>query len=588
MTLEILLSLSVLAITIILFVTEKLRVDVVALLVMIALPWLSLISPGDSFTGLSSNAVISIMGIMIMGFGIDKSGVMDHITSPIIKIAGTSEKKLLSIIALAVGILSAFIQNIGATALFLPAIVKISKKIKISTSKFLMPIGFSAILGGTLTLFGSGPLIILNDLLTRSGVKGFGIFDVTPLGLSLLVTGILYFLIFGPWILPQTTSPQEEDHQSELIKKWNLSEEIYAVRGNLESKVIQDLHLWSKFHLHLIAVSVNNEILYSPWRNYIFKGDEVLFLSGYKENMEKFLSEYSLKEVSDKQLNKIKEQFSYAQTIIPPYSRLVNKTIKEYAFRKNYEVEPVMLQEECQITDLDFSERKLKPGDILIVHGHLERLWRLKCGKDLIILTPIRELNNNKRRPLFAITGFIGAITLALNGFQLSLSLFSGALFMILTRVIKIDEAYQSIDWRTIFLLAGLIPLGIAMDNTGASKYVAESMINFFASSHPIIILVVIAVLTTLFTLFMSNVAATVLLVPMVAMMGKMTGIHPSSLGLLVAVMASNSFILPTHQVNAFLMGPGGYRNKDYIKAGSVMTILFMSVSVTIIYYFYL
>ncbi|MDY6932909.1 MAG: SLC13 family permease [Spirochaetota bacterium] len=588
MTFEITLVLSVLFITIILFVTEKLRVDVVALLVMIALPWLGLISPKDSFTGLSSNAVISIMGIMILGYGIDKSGVMNYITSPIIRIAGTSERKLLTIIASTVGILSAFIQNIGATALFLPAIIKISKRIRISPSKILMPIGFSAILGGTLTLFGSGPLIILNDLLKRSGVQGFGIFDVTPLGLSLLATGILYFLILGRWVLPETIKKEDKDDQSELIKEWNLSEDIYPVKGNLESIILQDLNLWSKYHLHVIALSRNNDILYSPWRNYNFKGDEVLFLSGNKENIKRFVSDYSLSQVTDKRLEEIREQFSYAQAIIPPYSGLVNRTIKEYAFRKNFEVEPVILQGYCQTTDTDFSERRLEAGDILIVHGHLERLWRLKCGKELIILTPIRELNDDRGRPLLAVIGFIGAIILALNGFQLSLSLFSGALFMILTRVVKIDEAYKSIDWRTIFLLAGLIPLGFAMDNTGASKYVAENMIGFFANSHPIIILLVIALLATLFTLFMSNIAATVLLVPLVVIMGKMIDINSSALGLLVAVMASNSFILPTHQVNAFLMGPGGYRNRDYIKSGSIMTLLFMFVSIGIIYFFYL
>ena len=227
MTTEILLVIIVLIITITLFVIEKLRVDIIAILIMIILAWLGLISPSDAFSGFSSNAVIAIIGVMILGYGMDRSGVMDHLTRPVMRIAGASEKKLVLLVSGAVASISAFMQNIGATALFLPAVMRISKKSKLSPSSLLIPMGYAAILGGTLTLVASSPLIILNDLIRQRGEQPFGIFDVTPIGIALVSTGIIYFLILGKYVLPIKKEVETITPQQELIDTWQLPSTVY-------------------------------------------------------------------------------------------------------------------------------------------------------------------------------------------------------------------------------------------------------------------------------------------------------------------------------------------------------------------------
>jgi len=594
MTYEIALTLFILLATIFLFVIDKLRVDVVAILVMITLPWLGLVTPSETFSGLSSNAVISIMAVMILGYGVDRSGVMDHLTKPILTIAGESQKRLIAVIGGAVGVLSAFIQNIGATALFLPAVLKISNQTKISPSKLLMPIGFSAILGGTLTLFGSGPLIILNDLLAKSGAKTFGIFDVTPIGFVLLSAGIVYFLILGKFVLPQVDSQPEIDDQATLIDLYHISNDYHIGKISENSKIIgmklDSIQLWNLYKLHLVILKESDDLLYTPWRHTVFAPGQLIILSGPREGFLRFVKEYqvSILDFEKEPYAEEIKKFGYAEVIIPPNSSLKGRSLKEISFRKKFGVEPIQLQCDQGTLCNDFSDKKFDAGDVIIIHGLWEKIWEIKNSKELIPISKIQETTHFKKKPFIALICFLGAILLALSGFQLSHSLFTGAAAMILFGVLNIDEAYKAIDWRTVFLLAGLIPLGIAMDKSGAAQFLAEQIFSLIGDAHPIIVLTAISILATIFTLFMSNVAATVLLVPLVVIMGDMANIAPEALGLLVAVMASNSFLLPTHQVNAFLMGPGGYNNRDYLRSGGIMSLLFIFITVSLIYLFYI
>lgn len=580
--------------TIVLFVSEKLRVDVVAIIVMIALPWFGLVTPAETFSGLSSNAVISIMAVMILGYGVDKSGLMDRLTKPILTIAGENQKRLIAVIGGAVGILSAFIQNIGATALFLPAVLRISDQIKISPSKLLMPIGFSAILGGTLTLFGSGPLIILNDLLAKSGAETFGIFDVTPIGFSLLTAGIIYFLVLGKFVLPSSDSQQEPDDQAALIDFYKIADDYHIGKISDNSRIVGKkldlIQLWQFYKLHLIILKESDDLLYAPWRHTVFSPGQIMVLSGPAEGFLRFADDYqiSILDPEKEQLTEELKRFGYAEVIIPPDSSLKGHSLKEISFRKKFGVEPIQLHNDQGVIFNDFSDEKLGAGDILIIHGLWEKIWEIKNSKELIPISRIQETSHYKKKPFIALVCFLGSILLALAGFQLSHSLFTGAAAMLVMGVLNIEEAYKAIDWRTIFLLGGLIPLGIAMDKSGAAQFLAEQIFSLAGDAHPIIVLIAISILATIFTLFMSNVAATVLLVPLVVIMGNMLNIAPEALGLLVAVTASNSFLLPTHQVNAFLMGPGGYKNRDYLKSGGIMSILFILITVSFIYLFYI
>ena len=595
MSFEIALVLLVLGITIVLFVSEWLRVDVIAITVMLILAWLRLVTPAQAFSGFASNAVISIIAVMILGYGIDRSGMMQRITGPIVHLAGTSQSRLTLLVSAAVGLISAFMQNIGAAALFLPVLLRISKNTRIPASRLLMPMGFAAILGGTLTMVASGPLIVLNDLLKQSGQAPFGLFGVTPVGLALLGAGLAYFTIFGKSILPSRPAGNDEmtSSQQALVESWQLPTKIHrclvGAGSLLIGKTREEIDLWNKYHLNLLAISEGEEISYAPWRYTRFAADQHLALMGRQGDIERFMTDYALSPSQDEQLEQWvgPEQGGVAELIIPPRAPIVGKTLREVALRKNYSVEPIMLLSGRQQMREDFSDEVFRTGDAIIVYGRWESIKALDDRRNFVLVTRVEAQMTGRAKPIPAMLCFLGAIVLVLSGAPLSVGLLTGALAMILLKVVTIDEAYKAVDWRTVFLLAGLIPLGVAMDNTGAAQYISDLMIQLLGRSHPLLIMTGVAILATVFSLFMSNVAATVLLAPLVIIMGGQVGVNPRALALLVAVCASNSFVLPTHQVNALLMSPGGYHNADYIKAGGIMTVLFIIISVILIYFFY-
>jgi len=510
----------------------------------------------------------------------------------ITSLAGEGENRLMVIISSTVGIISAFMQNVGSIALFLPAVMRICRQKNIPPSRLMMPLGFSAILGGTLTMVGSGPLIILNDLLRSGGERTFGLFSVTPVGIALLSAGVAYFLLLGKKVLPSGKSGEEElPSHLDTIRTWDLPHTVYLCRipegSLLIGRTREEVRLWPEYSLHLISLTVGDDITYAPWRHAVFSEGNRLALLGDRENVKAFAVDHGL--VFEGQEEDLTESslFGFAEMLVLPRASVDGKTLRDVALRKNWGVEPLELVSANGEVHGYFPDRSMRSGDVIIVQGLWGNIRRMNKSKDFVSLTPL-ERSSRPDRIVPALICFFGAIVLALTGFRLSLSLLTGALGMVLSGVLSMDEAYDSIDWRTVFLLAGLIPLGIAMEKTGGAAFIASAIMSYLAGGNLILILLAVGILATIFSLFMSNVAATVLLVPLVLIMGKSMGVDPRGLALLVAVCASNSFVLPTHQVNAMLMSTGGYRNADYLRAGGIMSILFLFISVGMVYLFFI
>jgi len=313
---------------------------------------------------------------------------------------------------------------------------------------------------------------------------------------------------------------------------------------------------------------------------------------GDEENVKRFASAYNLihqeRAYRFANLND-PERAGFAEVIIPSRSDMVGQTIRQFAVRKRYAVEPVMMFSKGEEIRGDFSDRPILAGDTMIVHGLWENTSGLRTNADFVVLTPFTvEGTQNPSKSWGAGLCFLGAIGLAMTGASISLAFFTGAIAMVLIRVLTIQEAYQAIEWKVVFLLAGLIPLGVAMQKTGTAAFLAEKVMALVQGGHPALILLAVAVLSTLFSLSMSNVGAIVVLAPLVMSMAQIGGLDPRPLALMAAVCAANSFILPTHQVNALLMSSGGYRNADYYRAGGGMTLLFLVVVVPVFYLFYL
>lgn len=596
MTPEIELAFIVVAVAVLLLVTEVVRVDVAAILVLLILAWTGLVTPAQALSGLGSNAVVSVAAIMILGRGMERAGVVNRIGRAVLRAAGSDERRLLAVISSVVGVISAFMQNVGSAALFLPAILRISKRTKTPASRLLMPMGFAAILGGTLTMVGSTPLIILNDLMMQSGEEPFGFFSVTPIGVVLLASGIGYFILFGHRFLPRDgRSKADSTFQVDLIETWQLPSVVryYFVswKSDLVEKAREDARMRRNYGVTLLAIVEGKEVIYSPWRRTRFSAGQVLALLGEARDLERLASEHGLWEITDdSRLSDLlcEEEAGFAEVVVRPRAPIVGKTPREIGIRKNYGVEPIILLSGTEEQRKDFADRPLNPGDTFVIHGLWDRISKLGSDRNFVLMTPVESESNNPSKAAHATLCFLGALALALAGFQISIALLTGAMAMILLGVITIDEAYGAVDWRTVLLLAGLIPLGIAMEESGAARFAAMELMNLLQGSPTIVILLAVAALTTFLTLFISNAATAVLLVPLVMVMAQGLGIDPRPLALMVAVSASNSFLLPTHQVNALLMAPGGYRNADFMKVGGIMTVIFIIVTAGMVDLFYL
>jgi len=602
LTTEMILVMATIFAAVFLFIVEWIRVDVVAILIMVALPLLHLVSPKEAFVGFSSNAVISIIAVIIIGAGLDRTGIINRLVTPVLKVAGRSTSRIVIAISLTVAGISSFMQNIGAAALFLPAIQRVSKRLKIPISQLLMPVGFSAILGGTLTLVGSSPLILLNDLLAPFNLKPFGLFDVTPIGAALLVSGIAYFVLFGRFVLPR---PKEGAEAGERGAGAGGSHEIYHVIGDpwelrtppdfthyREPVRIGELH--RRYLVNVVAVSEPPDLItVNPPPEKELRDNTDLVLYGTESNVRRMVEEEEME--CKESLSVFRDMFSEENSgtvgaVGGPRSSLIGRTLGQLNVVDRFRVTPLAVYRHGRTLLTDVAGIQLGVGDAVLFQGSWKRLKALQQENLLIFTTPVDVEEMKPEKALFAGLWLAVALVMVIVfKIQLSVCLMTGALGMILTRVLSIDEAYQSVDWRTIFLLAGLIPLGIATEKTGTAAWIAHQVLGALGGSvPPIALLAVIGLLSTLFTLVISNVGATVLLIPLVVNMALAAGTDPRMAALVVGMATSNSFLLPTHQVNALYMGPGHYRSVDFMKAGGILSVIFLLALIGMIYGFYL
>jgi len=597
LTTEMILVMGMIGLAVFLFIVEWVRVDVVAILMMVALPLLHLVTPKEAFIGLSSNAVVSIIAVIIIGAGLDKTGIINKLVTPVVRIAGNNPSRIVMAISLTVAFISSFMQNIGAAALFLPAVQRVSKALKIPIGKLLMPIGFSAILGGTMTLVGSSPLILLNDLTAQFGLDPFGLFDVTPIGLGLVISGIVCFILLGGFILPKSRETETEEGGDEESSGF-LAQigEAYELQTPDEFTHYRDPvridDLRRRYLVNVVAVMEppDFKVMNPPAEMEVRSGVD-LVVYGEEKDVRRMAEHEGmvLKNSIEVFRNEVTESTSgTVEAVVAPRSPLAGKTLKQVDLQDRFHVTPMAVHRHGESYRAEIGDLVLGVGDAIVIHGTWKRLQALQAEKSLLFVTPVDADLMRPEKAAFAAFWLVTALVMILIfKIQLSVCLMTGALGMIVTKVLNIDEAYQSVDWRTIFLLAGLIPLGIATEKTGTAAWIAHTVLNAIGTVSPIVLFSIIGVLSTVFTLVISNVGATVLLVPLVVNMAIAAHADPRMAALVVGLATSNSFILPTHQVNALYMGPGRYRSVDFMKAGAVVSVVFLIVMIGMMAIFY-
>ncbi len=443
----------------------------------------------------------------------------------LLRFAGKSESRIMLLISGTVAFISSFMQNIGAAALFMPATKRICRQTNIPVSRILMPMGFLAIIGGCITLIGSSPLILLNDVMRISdpNAEPFGLFAVTPVGVALVFAGLAYFLVLGRMVLPSGQGEEVSGSMSSSLKR------TYQDIGSLlevqvpesfdQTSTLAELEIRPIFLVTVVGIAkAEGTTNYRPMPTDTIGPGDVLAVNGAPEMVAKMAQSFGWTVKED--LEVFAEHLSpnnagIMEVIVSPRSDLTQSTIKESEFRQKYGLNPLALFRGNKTYVAGLSTITLETGDALLLQGRWEKFHFLKEKHDLIFTEDVQgEILRTDKIKVAVGCLLLSLALIMIFHIQLSIALLTGALGMILTRVLSIDEAYNSVDWMTVFLLGGLIPLGIAFENTGAAKLIAETIMAAMGAVSPLVLLTVIALLTSFFTLVVSNVGATVLMVP--------------------------------------------------------------------------
>jgi len=581
MTPQIALTLGIIGVAVVLFATEKLRVDLIALLVLLALALTGLVSPGEVFAGFASPAVVTVWAVYIMSGALFKTGVADMLGQQIIRLAGSSEPRLIAVIMLACGLMSAFMNNIGATAVLLPAVVGISRQAKVPLSRLLIPLSFSSLLGGNMTLIGTPPNVLAASLLAENGLATFRFFDFLPTGLIVFGTGVLYMVFVGRHLLP-ARQPVEQV-QAAAVREY-VSEVRVPPECGLACQTLLGSRLGADYDLTVIAIVREDGVYSDLYPGTRLQADDLLLVEGTVEGLMRARDALGLVIEAERkwELDQLDPDKAHVvEATLAPRSGMVGRTLRNMHFRDRYGFTVLAIWRHGEVITQRLRDVRLQFGDALLLQGPRHRLPALQEGDDFLVLEPVMLETRRWRKAPIAVGAMVlvlGLVTLA--DFPIATAMVMGSVVAVLGGSLTMDEAYQSIEWRSVFLIAGMLPLGTAMETTGAARFLADLLVGGLGPLGPLAILAGIYVLAGLITQPMSNAAATVLMVPIAIDVALGLGANPQPFVLATVIGASTSFLTPVgHQANVLVFGPGGYRFFDYTRVGGLLNLVILIVT---------
>ncbi|MCH8875681.1 MAG: SLC13 family permease [Chloroflexi bacterium] len=582
MTLDIALTLLIILGALILFATEKLRVDVVALLVLISVGVLGLIPAKELFSGFSNSAVITVWAVYMVSGGLFKTGVANAMGTAILKIAGNTESRLIATIMLTVGVLSAFMNNVGATAMLLPAVVGISRVTKVAVSKLLIPLAFASLLGGAMTLIGTPANILATGILAERGLPTFGFFEFAPMGIVVLVTGVLYMVLIGRRLLPVREGALGRE------EVYNIRDYVTEVRVSPESsligKTLLESRLGQDFDLTVLALQRENGKQPRLRRDIVIQIGDLLIVESSASDLMAARQSLGLTVEAEQKFDLGSLERGDVQLIeatLAPRSHIVGRSLRDVRFRDRYGFTALAISRQGEVITERLRDVPLKFGDALLLQGPPRRVKQLQEGENFLVLEPIETEQFRRKKAPIAVAALVLAIGLAIfAGMAISLAMVIAAVIMILAGALRIEEAYESVDWRTVFLVAGMLPLGLAMELTGTARLLADVILEVFEPYGARAALAGIYLLAALITQPMSNAAAIVLIVPIALDTADGLDANYKTFTMAVVIGAATSFLSPVgHKANVLVFGPGGYKFTDYARVGAILTVLLLIVS---------
>lgn len=597
LTTDMMLVLALVGFTMVMLMLEKLRPDVTALIVLVALGLLGLVPAERLFGGFAGNAVISIIATMILGAGLDRTGALNRLSVWLLRVSKGMEERLIWMTSIMAGLVSSVMQNPSVATLFLPVASRLSARTGVALSRMLLPIGVAIVMGGSLTMVGNSPLIMLNDLVLSansnlpSGVAtltGFEMFAPLPIGIALLLASVLLFRLFGRRLLgggeDKGVTPARTE--SYFANAYGIGGEIYELTVTADSPLvgmsIGEAEAQRDAPLFLALKSGNESRLAAPADAMIWVGS-VIGAMGRREEINDY-AQNNLLRVSPR-LRNFADLFNpsragISEAVIPPNSRFIGKTQADLQLRKRHGMSLLAINRDGEIWREDIRHMPIKSGDMLVFHSIWQSLAQASEDRDFVVVTDYPKEQQRPHKLWVALAVFAVALGLALSAeLPVPLALMTGAVGMLVLGVLNMDEAYGAINWKTVFLMACLIPLGWAMDSTGTAGWIAIQVLDRLGTDVPIWVLeAAVGLLTTMFALVITHVGATVVMVPMAINLALIVGGNPVVFALIVALSASNNFLSASNPVLAMIAGPAGYRPLDLLKVGIPLTFVYLGI----------
>ena len=592
----IILTLTVLVVALVAFVAEWLPVDLTALCVAIVLILLGLVTPEEGIAGFSNSATVTVMAMFVLSAGITRTGVIQVIRDRLLVWGGKNPHQQVFVLGALVGPISAFINNTAVVAIFLPIVEDWCKKQKISPSKLLIPLSYATVLAGMITVVGTSTNILASGISAKLGYGEFSLFQFTALGLVTFLAGLLYLTIFAPKLLPDRKSSTGEFLEDDYGSKVYLSEVIITPRSNLIGQTLSQSGLQRKFNFDVLELIRNKVHLSQPLADKVLNAGDILIVHSSREELLKIKDERGLEIFADVKFHKediesaiTTGEEKLAEVLILSNSRLIGTTLKDLKFRQRYNATVLAIRRGSELLQGRLGKIPLKFGDLLLVQGPKQSFIGLQTTRELLVLEEkeIESLRQDKGIIALMITLLV-IIIAAFDIQPILVTSLVGVVLMVITGCLKPGEVYGSIRWDIIFLLAGLIPLGTAMDNSGTTKWLADNLVAIGGNLSGFWILVFFYLITSVLTEILSNNAAVVLMIPVAVEVAKTLGLNPLAFMYAVTFAASNSYLTPIgYQTNTMVYAPGGYKFLDFTRLGAPLNLILTILTPSLIVLFY-
>ena len=582
MPIEAILVLTILIGAVALFISEKYPIDFVALLVLGVLLLFGLVTPAEGISGFSNPATVTVAAMFILSAGLQKTGATAVVGQLMVRF-GRNYFTALVVIMGTITVISAFVNNTAAVAVFIPLVMVVANRRKIAASKLLIPLSYASQFGGVCTLVGTSTNLLVSSISDEAGYGAFSMFEFSRMGLILFVTGVLFFLLFGRWLLP-------EREAKELAVAYQLGEYITELRvaenSPLVGKSVLESRLGQDHDVTVLRLLHVTKAVWAPLRQPVMGGD-VLLVRGKVDELMRLRSSAKLElnvdfKLRDETLQT--EDLRLVQALVAPGADLIENTLKDLDFRNRYKALVLAIQRRGEPIRDKLNSVSLRLGDALLIQAHESQIQELRKDKNFIVLDEVPGVALRHKAPL--VLGILAAVVglAALGVMPILVTAILGCLAMVLTRCLRLEEAYHAINWQVIFLLGGILPLGIAMQKTGAAGFIAGRAVGMVGDMGPVAVLAVVYLMTSVMTDTMSNNAAAVLLAPIAISTAEQIGVDPRPFLMAITFAASTGFSTPVgYQTNTMIYNAGGYKYTDFLRTGVPLSILFWIMSVIFI-----